>query len=196
MDNATNELDRVPPPPEQEQLSGIVDLVDSLTQQGTIRENLWRERDFPDLNIGATARMFVSWLTPEGEATHPEFPLVVVRAFNRDGRSEIDYQISRQGNQLRIDKHESVRTEEDELEAWEWRRKYRMEDFAPEKALEAAIEIRERYNRSVRNRKFEKQIGFSYVDAQEAQRLIDNLSKLKEKTKVPLIRRVGKLLRR
>jgi len=196
MDSTSNEIDRTPPPPEQKQLKSIVILADSLTQQGSVREGLWKERDFPDLNVGEISRMFVSRLTVLGEATHPEFPLVVVGVFNRDGKSKTDYHLSRQDERLRIDKHESTRTEEDEQEAREWRKKYRLWDFTPEKALEAVSEIEEKYYRSVENRKFEKQIGFSYVDAQEAQRLINNLTLLGRTPKVPLIKRFGKMLKR
>lgn len=181
MDAGQNELDKIGPPPEQEQLTNIVTLVDTLTQQGaSIASEVWKDKGYSGLSIGDITAMSVSRITTQGEQQHPDFPVVVIRVFKKkaEGRAETDYTVSRENGNLRIDKHDTVRTEEDEQEHRQWKEKYKQEGFSPAKAMEAIEEIKSKYEKNKENREFEKTIGFSYVDRDETQAVIDNLTHL------------------
>lgn len=179
--DSKQEYDQVGPPPEQEQLRNIVDIVHTLTKEGGSREAVWIDKGW-SVNDGNVDAVSVSRLTEEGEKQHPDYPLVMVSVFKKrtEGRVQQKYDVTKDNGNLRIDRYDSVRTPEEEKEKEEWKQK--LDTMTSQEADEALRKLIEGLERRKEEHAFQRRVGYSYVDREETQRLIDRLSKLPNKT--------------
>ena len=177
MDSKPPELDKIGPPPEQEQLRNIMDLAHSLTEGVKEITEVWRDKGWL-LEEGDIDVISVSRLTEDGEKQYPDYPLAMIRIFRKkpEGRTEQKYHVSKDNGKLRIDRYDSVRTPEEEQEKYEWKKK--LGTLTHGQADEALNKIMARLEQRQKDHEFERQIGHSYVDREEAQEVIEQLSKL------------------
>ena len=177
MDSIPPELDKVGPPPEQEQLRSIMDLAHTLTEGVEEITEVWRDKGW-SVKEGDIDAISVSRLTEVGEKQNPDYPLAMIRIFRKkpEGRVEQKYYVAKNDGKLRIDRHDSVQTPEEDQEKDEWKKN--LDTLTHEQADEALNKIMARLDQRQKDHEFERQIGHSYVDREEAQEVIEQLSKL------------------
>lgn len=175
--DSNQELDNVGPPAEQEQLQNIVEIVRNLTREGGSRGDVWLTRGWPvkDGNVDAVS---VDLLTEEGSRQHPDYPVAMLRVFEKrsEGRVEMKYDVKKENDKLKIDRYESVQTQEEEQEKMEWKQK--LDSLTSQEADDALRKLMAGFEKRKEEHAFQRSVGNSYVDQEEAQGLIDRFSKL------------------
>lgn len=171
------ELDKVGPPAEQEQLQNIVEIVRNLTREGGSRTEVWLTRGWSvrDGNVDAVS---VDLLTEEGARQHPDYPVAMLRVFEKrpEGRVGMKYDVKKENGKLRIDRYESVQTPEEEQKRLELKQK--LDTLTAQEADDALRKLMAGLERRKEEHAFQRSVGNSYVDREEAQGLIDRFSKL------------------
>lgn len=179
----SEDLDRLPPSPSQEQLKNVIKLTDALSMQGSVSE-VWRTKGYSvaDKDSDDVSAVSISRLTDQGQRRYPDYPLAIVRIFKRsiDGRVQATYEVSNDKDKLRINKHERLTTLEqaqrDEEEKLSF--KNRLPTMTEGEAIDSLHKIAERLEARDKEKSFERKTGVSYVDNQETQQVIDILTKL------------------
>lgn len=177
---------KLAPPPEQKQLKDIVNLAAALSAGGTSISSVLKCQSYPATDLGDGITFFsVTSLTDIGQKAELNLHIADIKIFreNEDGIIRTEYNVSKQdNNKLRIDRFESVATER------EWEKS--MEEIVAEvmnidtmERAVAALDIMNQHLRKMREfRDFERSIGYSYVDREEAQSVLDILNKVVVKT--------------
>lgn len=175
--DSNQELDKVGSPPEQEQLQNIVGVVRNLTREGGSRGEVWLTKGW-SVNDGNIDAVSVDLLTEDGARQNPDYPVAMLRVFEKrpEGRVEMKYDVKKDNGKLRIDRYESVQTPEEEREEMEWKQK--LETLTSQEADEALRKLMAGLEKRKEEHDFQRSVGNSYVDREEAQGLIDRFSKL------------------
>lgn len=175
----------VKPPPSQETLSDILTAVDKLTEPAKVYSNsdVWKDKGYlldPLKGWDKYTGLSVSRLTDEGRKKYPSHPEAVIRLFSRDeyGQRQIEYYLKNKEGKLEISRHDSVETDEDEKR--HDRRKQRIGSISKQGAVRELKDLLAEVKEREGLHKMEDETGVSYVDAEEAQTLLDDLHKFIE----------------